>query len=291
MRVSVVIPVYDRQALGERALRSAREQDVAGLEIIVVDDGSNPPFQIPTDLASDPQVRLLRHETNRGAGRARDTGVAAARGDWIAFLDSDDYWLPGSLGPRLELAERTFAATGDPLVAYAAGFVLDRRSNGHHDQQTRIPHRSADLNDFVSGCWFAHGSTALLRREAFARVGPTDPELRRFEDYDWFVRFALAGGRLEVWPHVAAIVEVVKKPPISTVEDVVTHLRAKYARPDSSYRLAPDVINRMEACFEFELASSLSADKQWLGTAAHLLRSFWLVPRTTLYLRRLWTTS
>src|SRR6202011_5778050 len=100
-------------------------------------------------------------------------------------------------------------------VAYAAGFVLDRQSNGQHHQETRIPLPSAQLADFVSGCWFAHGSTALLRREAFARVGESDPALRRFEDYDWFVRFALAGGRLEVWPYVAAIVEVSKKPRVS----------------------------------------------------------------------------
>lgn len=291
MRVTVVIPVYDRQALGERALRSAREQDVAGMEIVVVDDGSNPPFQLPADFTSDPQVRVVRHETNRGAGCARDTGVAVARGDWIAFLDSDDYWLPGTLGLRLEFAERAFAAAADPMVAYAAGFVLDRRSDGHQHQETRIPLGSADVNDFVGGCWFAHGSTALLRREAFARVGPTDPGLRRFEDYDWFVRFALAGGRLEVWPHVAAIVEVVKKPPVATVEEVVSHLRAKYARPNGPYGLGPDAINRMEACFDFELASSLSADKHWAGTVVHLIRSFWRVPRTTLYLRRLWKSS
>ena len=288
MRISVVIPVYDRQALGERALRSARAQGVAGMEIIVVDDGSNPPFQLPADIASDQHMRVVRHESNRGAGRARDSGVAAARSDWIAFLDSDDYWLPGTLGPRLELAERAFAAACDPMVAYAAGFVLDRRSDGHNQQETRIPLPSADLNDFVSGSWFAHGSTALLRREVFARVGPTDPGLRRFEDYDWFVRFALAGGRLEVWPHIAAIVEVLKKPPVSAVEEVISHLRTKYARPGGPYRLPPDVINRMEGCFEFELASSLSADKHWLGTAVHLIRSFWRVPRTTLYLRRLW---
>src|SRR5262249_55465295 len=135
--------VYDRQGLGERALRSARDQDVAGMEIVVVDDGSNPPFGLPADLVSDPQVRLVRHETNRGAGCARDTGAAAARGDWIAFLDSDDYWLPGTLAPRLELAERGFAATGDPMVAYAAGFVLDRKLNRQHGQGTRIPLPSA----------------------------------------------------------------------------------------------------------------------------------------------------
>jgi glycosyltransferase involved in cell wall biosynthesis len=288
MRVSIVIPVYDRQTLAERALRSARSQDVDGMEVIVVDDASEPPFQLSADLAADPRIRVVRHAQNRGAGRARDTGVAAAQGEWIAFLDSDDYWLPGTLAPRLELAERAFAATRDPMVAYAAGFVLDRKTQTQQHQETRIPLASADIDDFLSGCWFAHGSTALLRREAFARVGESDPALRRFEDYDWFVRFALAGGRLEVWPHVAAIVEVSHKPRVSAVEDVVTHLRAKYTDPNGPYRLAPKAINRLEACFDFEFASSLSAAKKWLPTFVYLARSFWRVPRRTLHLRRLW---
>jgi glycosyltransferase involved in cell wall biosynthesis len=288
MRVSVVIPIYERQALGERALSSARSQDVDGMEVVLVDDGSHPPFRVPAELDADARIRVVRHEKNRGAGRARDTGVASARGAWIAFLDSDDYWLPGTLAPRLELAERAFAAVGDPMVAYAAGFVLDRRMDGEHHQETRIPLPSADIDDFLSGCWFAHGSTALLRREAFARVGESDPGLQRFEDYDWFVRFALAGGRLDVWPHVAAVVEVSKKPRVSAVHDVVRHMRAKYTDPQGPYRLAPQAINRLEACLDFELASSLSADKKWLPTLIHLARSFWRVPRTTLHLRRLW---
>jgi glycosyltransferase involved in cell wall biosynthesis len=287
MRLSVVIPVYDRQEPGERALRSACAQNVDAMEIVVVDDCSALPFRLPADLAVDPRVRVLRHETNQGAGRARDTGVAAARGDWIAFLDSDDYWLPGTLAPRLELAERAFAASGDPLVAYAAGFVLERKMSGR--SEPRIPVASADLKDFVSGCWFAHGSTALLRREAFARVGPTDPALRRLEDYDWFIRFALAGGRLEVWPHVAAIIEVAAKPRIYAVKAATSQLRAKYVDPAGSYRLPADVINQLEACFDFELASSLSSERQWLPTLFHLARSFWRVPRTSLHLRRLWT--
>src|SRR6516164_1943855 len=131
MRVSVVIPVYERQTLAERALRSARSQDVDGMEIIAIDD------------AAEPRVRVLRHAQNRGAGRARDTGVGATQGEWIAFLDSDDYWLPGTLAPRLELAERAFAATRDPMVAYAAGFVLDRRTPTQQHQETRIPLPSA----------------------------------------------------------------------------------------------------------------------------------------------------
>jgi glycosyltransferase involved in cell wall biosynthesis len=286
-RLSVVIPVYDRQALCERALRSVRAQSVDGMEIIVVDDFSRTPFTLPAEMASDPSIRVVRHDANRGAGQARDTGVAASRGAWIAFLDSDDYWLPGTLAPRLELAERAFAASADPMVAYAAGFVLERKASGRSDP--RIPLASADLKDFVSGCWFAHGSTAMLRREAFARVGPTDPGLRRLEDFDWFIRFVSMGGRLEVWPHIAAVIEVMGKPPASIARETIVHLRAKYLGPGGPSRLAPEMINQLKACFDFEMASSLSAQRQWLPTAFYLARSFWRVPRTTLHLRRLWT--
>jgi glycosyltransferase involved in cell wall biosynthesis len=286
-RLSVVIPVYDRQALCERALRSVRAQDVDGMEIVVVDDFSPTPFALPAEMTSDPRIRVLRHDANRGAGQARDAGIAASRGSWIAFLDSDDYWLPGTLAPRLELAERAFAASPDPMVAYAAGFVLERKASGRSDP--RIPVASADLKDFLSGCWFAHGSTALLRREVFARVGPSDPGLRRLEDFDWFIRFVSMGGRLEVWPHIAAVIEVAGKPPAATARDTIAHLRAKYLDPNGPTRLTPDMVNQLQACFDFEMASSLSAARQWLPTAFYLARSFWRVPRTTLHLRRLWT--
>jgi len=286
-RLSVVIPVHDRQALGARALASARAQDVDGLEIIVVDDCSPVPFALPADSASDSRVRLLRHDENRGPGQARDTGVAASRGGWIAFLDSDDYWLPGTLAPRLALAERAFAASADPLVAYAAGFVLARTGSGR--REARIPLASGDLADFVGGCWFAAGSTALVRREAFARVGPADPALRRLEDFDWFLRFVLLGGRLEVWPHVAAVTENPGKPKAADGWPILAHVRAKYAGPGAQYRLPPRMVSRLEACLDLEIASTLAAERRWLRTLFHLARSFWRVPRTTLHLRRLWT--
>jgi len=286
MRLSVIIPVHNRQKLAERALRSALSQDVHGMEVLVVDDCSEPPFQLPGDLASDRRVSVLRNEANLGAGGARNVGVTAAQGEWIAFLDSDDYWLPDTLAPRLALAERQFAASGNSLAAYAAGFVLLRQSSGQGE--TRIPAGSADLKDFLSGCWFSPGSTALLRREVFAQIGPHDPALRRFEDFDWFIRFALAGGRLEIWPHVAAIVEVGGKTSAQAGTAVISLLRAKYVASGGSHRLPPETINQIEACFDFELASCLAAEKRWLPSVFYLIRSFWRVPRNTLYVRRLW---
>jgi len=285
MRLSVIIPVYDRQAPGERALRSVLAQDVDRMEVIIVDDHSPSPFRLAGEAACDPRVRVLRHQSNRGAGAARDTGFAESLGEWIAFLDSDDVWLPGTLAPRLAFAESEFAASRDSMVAYAAGFLLDRTSSGR--RETRIPLGSADIADFVSGCWFAPGSTALLRREALARVGANDPALRRLEDFDWFIRFALQGGRLAVWPHVAARVEVARKPGAASAVRAISHLRAKYVQTAGPLRLAPDMINRLEAYFDLEMASNLSADGRWPSMVFHLARSFWRVPRASLQVRRL----
>ena len=92
MLLSVVLPVFNRQELAERALRSALVQDVADMEVVVVDDGSEPPFCLPVDLASHPKIRVIRQDKNLGESGARNAGVDAARGEWIAFLDSDDYW-------------------------------------------------------------------------------------------------------------------------------------------------------------------------------------------------------
>jgi len=287
IRVSVIIPVYDRQQAGTRALASALAQGVEAMEIVVVDDGSPVPFRL--EQGADVRVRVVRHPANCGAGTARDTGVAESRGAWIAFIDSDDVWLPGTLAPRLALAEREFVERGDPMVAYAAGFVLDRVSADR--RETRIPAGSADIADFVAGAWFCPGSTALLRREALARVGPTDAGLRRLEDVDWFIRFALLGGRLAVWPHAAALIEVGRKPGTEAAIRATARLRAKYLAAGSPSRLPPHLANRLEAYLQLEMASNLAADGRWLSATAHLARSLWHVPRRTVHVRRLWTVA
>jgi glycosyltransferase involved in cell wall biosynthesis len=286
MRVSVVIPVHNRQAPGERALRSALAQGLDAMEVIVVDDGSQPPFALPADIAAKPNVRLVRHDQNRGAAAARNTGIGAARADWIALLDSDDYWLTDTLRPRLESAERTFENDHDPMILHAAGFVVDNRRTGRRD--LRIPRESASAADFASGCWFSPGSTILFRKETFDRIGPWDPTLPRLEDLDWFLRFALAGGRLKVWDDPAAVVETGHKPGISSLEEAARRLHAKYTEETSPQRLAPELVRRLEAYLDVERASVFAVQKRWLRVLFHAARSVWRVPRFTVPLEPFW---
>ena len=121
--VSVVIPTHNRSRWLPSAVRSACEQSVAGLEVIVVDDGSTDetPTVCAALAAADGRVRVVR-QGNLGPTHARNAGIAAARGRWIAFLDDDDALTPDALSSLLAFA----AATGSPVVAgRAATFAAD----------------------------------------------------------------------------------------------------------------------------------------------------------------------
>jgi glycosyltransferase involved in cell wall biosynthesis len=96
-RFSVVIPMYNRARFIGRALASCLSQDFGDFEIVVVDDGSIDGSPDVVASVGDPRIRLIRHEANRGRCPSRNTGMGAARGEWLVFLDSDDELLPGAL--------------------------------------------------------------------------------------------------------------------------------------------------------------------------------------------------
>ena len=108
--VSVVIPTYNRTESLRRAAASVLAQTYANLELIIVDDASDVPgAQAVAEALDDPRVRFVRREVNGGAGAARNTGVEAAKGDLIAFHDSDDEWLLDKLERVSELAREDVA--------------------------------------------------------------------------------------------------------------------------------------------------------------------------------------
>ena len=111
VRVSVVIPAFNAEATIERAIASACRQTERRLEIIVVDDASSDqtPVIVAEAAKSDARVRLLRQPANAGPAAARNRGITAAKGDWIAPLDADDSYLPERLAKLLDLADRAGA--------------------------------------------------------------------------------------------------------------------------------------------------------------------------------------
>jgi glycosyltransferase involved in cell wall biosynthesis len=286
MRVSVVIPVYQRQAKGARALRSVLAQEMTDMEAIVVDDASPDPFRLPADLDGDPRIRLIRHDANRGAGAARDTGIAAARGEWIAFLDSDDIWVPGRLGPHLAFAAAEEAKRPGVMLFAASGFLHLDPATG--ERRGRIPRASADPHWFAGACWFHPGTTGVMRREHFARIGDSDPHCERLEDLDWFLRFSLAGGEVVVRPVLDTVIEHGHKPRFDRLDRSCRWLVGKWVSASAAPPLPACTARRLRAYLDLERASVLIGQGDRLRGLAALARSFLFEPRLALHVEDYW---
>lgn len=288
MKISVIIPVYQRQRTAERALKSALSQGELVHEVVLVDDASPEPFCLPAGLESDSRVRVIRHDTNLGAGEARDTGCRHARGDWIAFLDSDDYWLPGKLAAQAAMAEQDQQKDPGALICYASGYRRILLADGRrHDL---VPIESSEAADFASACWFMPGSTVLISKRALDIVGPFDTGLRRLEDLDWYIRFAQAGGRLRVAPVRGAVIEIGPRPARAAVTEACRQLKRKWLNPESPDRLPAASRGRLHAYLDIECAAASLQAGNWLATAFYLARSLVRKPRTQLHLKRWWQT-
>lgn len=130
--VSIIIPTYNRARLVGRAIQSALDQTYQDFEVIVIDDGSTDNTEEIVKSINDPRIRYVRHSENRGGSAARNTGIKVAHGEYIAFLDSDDEWLPEKLQHQLKILREADEEVG---LVYS-GFVRvypDGKVKGHRD--------------------------------------------------------------------------------------------------------------------------------------------------------------
>lgn len=184
----VVIPCHDRAHVVADAVESVLEQDHAPARVIVVDDGSrdqSPAVIRSLELRHGPRVIAATLPRNGGASHARNVGAALATSPWIAFLDSDDVWLPG--------AARALLASGENADIVCGHF---RRVEG--DGAPGAPEcgwwgdaiRSALVHGGVIG-----PSWSIVRRATVFAVGGFDPSFHNCNDWDFYTRAAAAGAR------------------------------------------------------------------------------------------------
>ena len=184
--VSVVIPTYNRADLLPRAINSVLRQTYTEFELIVVDDASDD--ETPHAVASfeDSRIRYTRHETNRHASAARNTGINHSRGKYIAFLDDDDEWLPAKLSEQVELFESAPPPVG--LVYCWMDYFDDKGqlvSEVHPTLRGRVFDQVLDRQR-LAGC-----PTLLVRRAVVEEVGGFDESLPRGNDGDFIRRVCL----------------------------------------------------------------------------------------------------
>jgi glycosyltransferase involved in cell wall biosynthesis len=186
-RVSVVIPTCNRGSLLGAALASALAQDYGDLEVIVIDDAGAAGSTEAVEACRDSRVRLVRHPARRGGAAARNTGIALARGEYVAFLDDDDEWRTDKLSRQMA----SLRGYPQASASYTGYLVVDRDSG--RVLQRIVPQRRGRLHaEILKDNCIGGTSSVVVKRSCLEGVGGFDERLPSFQDYDLWIRLSRA---------------------------------------------------------------------------------------------------
>jgi len=195
-KVSVILPTYNRASFIGRAIQSVLNQTYRDFELIIVDDGSTDDTERVVKSFSDERIYYVKHEVNKGAAAARNTGLKMARGEFIAFQDSDDEWLPYKLQKQVEVFERVHHKVG---VVYSNMNIVDEYGKKYLWSPIRFAPEDGIVYDkllldliYLTGKTNFRGLgidlvTSLIRKDCFCKVGMFDEKLPRWIDMELFL--------------------------------------------------------------------------------------------------------
>jgi glycosyltransferase involved in cell wall biosynthesis len=183
MLLSVIIPAYNRASVLGPAIRSVFDQGIEDLEVIVVDDASRDTTETVISRMKDPRIVYVRHPQNKGGAAARNTGIERARGEYIAFLDSDDQWLPGKLRKQMDL----FGKLDDSYGVVYTGLKVIFEETGD-TELVPATHRGSFLNEVLISNCIRTLSSVVVKSQCLRAVGGLDDRLRSCQDWDLYIR-------------------------------------------------------------------------------------------------------
>jgi glycosyltransferase involved in cell wall biosynthesis len=183
------MPAYNVAWCIGRAVDSVLAQDFRTRELVVINDGSTDGTR--SLLEGYGAAITVINQENRGMSAARNAGIHRANGMYVAFLDADDWWLPGKLSRQVALMQVR------PEIGFSSTVVRVEDGDGRLLNLWRCPNGSMDIlaTIFSQNAAIAGGCSAVMvRRDLFGRVGPFDESLRGFEDPDLWMRLAAVSG-------------------------------------------------------------------------------------------------
>ncbi|MGC2211716.1 MAG: glycosyltransferase family 2 protein [Silvibacterium sp.] len=187
--VSVVIPTRNRPELVVMAIASALRQSFGNLEVIVVVDGEDPLTREALSAFSDARLRVIDLAVNVGGAEARNIGIRAARGEWVAFLDDDDEWLPQKLSRQMQAARQMPAVW--PVISSQ---MIVRTPECELIRPLRSYEPEKPISEFLfcrkslkDGPFAMQTSTLMARRGLMLAI-PFRSGLQRHQDWDWLLR-------------------------------------------------------------------------------------------------------
>lgn len=258
-KISVIIPAYNAVPYIGETLGSVFAQTFADFEVVVINDGS--PDTDEFERVLEPfrnRIRYLKQE-NRGASSARNAGLRAARGEFVAFLDADDLWLPSYLEDQL----RAIYERNCDLIC-ADALIVGESPDAGRTYFEAVMHgvlpTEVTFLDLLSGVQSLITSGVLVRHDLVMEVGLFDETLRNAQDFDLWLRLARRGTRLAYQPRV--LLKYRARLNSLTGDPVNSHLRELriFEKVEQSYGLTPEeraavepVIRNRTALVQYEL--------------------------------------
>lgn len=186
--VSVIIPTYNRAHLVGRAIQSVLNQTYQDFELIIVDDGStdNTEEIIKEFQEQDKRIKYIKHDKNKGGSTTRNTGIKAARGEYIAFQDSDDEWLPEKLKKQMEVFKNTSSKVG---IIYT-GFWRIKDNEKTYIPQSWVKQKDGNIYFELLKGNFVTTQSIVTRKECFKKAGMFDEKLPRLQDWELVLRLS-----------------------------------------------------------------------------------------------------
>lgn len=234
----------------------------------MVDDGSNEPNEEVIKSIPDPRIKYVRHSVNRGASAARNTGIKIAKGEYVAFLDSDDEWLPDKLGLQLKYLK----SKRNDIIAGCTGFVRIRDA---HKKEYRPPATGQWQRSLLKKCGLGPGSTLMATRTAFEKTGLFDEEMIRLEDWDWLLRYT-ENYHFACLSTPLAKIHLGKAPSASLVESSMQYFIGKHRK--RIYRYGRLYGRKVLALRYLELASYWYRENKFSKGHLYFLKAFSMNP-------------
>lgn len=180
MKISVIIPTFNRKKTLGRAIQSVSNQSLSPFEILIIDDGSNDGTK-EWVKESFQDIKYI-YQNNQGVSSARNKGIKYAYGDWVAFLDSDDEWLPN------KLYEQVKAIGSNPEIKFFHTNEIWIRNGVRVNQMKKHKKYGGYIFDKCLDICRVSPSSVLIKKEIFDDIGTFDESLRVCEDYDLWLR-------------------------------------------------------------------------------------------------------
>jgi glycosyltransferase involved in cell wall biosynthesis len=271
-KASVIIPSYNSAAFIERALNSVLAQTMDDYEILICDDASTDSTcdMVRSFAQVDSRIKLLRLQENGGAAAARNLGLTAACGEYIAFLDSDDEWLPEKLTRQIALMDSRPPTTG--LCLCGADIIRDGDPNRTVHNLPDPAWETDSYRKFVLSQIPFTTSTILFRRSVLALSGPMNPTMRQHEDSDFLGRI-LEHYDLAAFPEPYVIMHLSTSPSKGVYQRLLHSSQISFAKiPKIRKKLGWWTAVRYRARIRMNLCRVALRERQWTQFSYQLLR-------------------